>query len=119
MMNYAKEKNLTQFISMQNCTSLPSTCRRTALTSVAVEWMMAVHNAAYREEEREMIPLCQQLGVGIIPWSPLNMSVSLLFLPSRTHRIELTLKEWFLVQQGHAGATVRGREDGEERRQVL
>lgn len=25
MMNYAKEKNLTQFISMQNCTSLPPT----------------------------------------------------------------------------------------------
>lgn len=58
---------------------------------------MAVHNAAYREEEREMIPLCQQLGVGIIPWSPLNMSVSLLFFPSKSHRVELTLKEgsWY------------------------
>jgi aryl-alcohol dehydrogenase-like predicted oxidoreductase len=29
------------------------------------------YNLAYREEEREMIPLCQDMGVGIIPWSPL------------------------------------------------
>ena len=29
------------------------------------------YNLLYREEEREMIPLCQDLGVGVIPWSPL------------------------------------------------
>ncbi|HEY4842050.1 MAG TPA: aldo/keto reductase [Terriglobales bacterium] len=29
------------------------------------------YNLLYREEEREMIPLCQSEGVGIIPWSPL------------------------------------------------
>ena len=29
------------------------------------------YNLVYREEEREMIPLCQAEGVGIIPWSPL------------------------------------------------
>jgi aryl-alcohol dehydrogenase-like predicted oxidoreductase len=28
-------------------------------------------NLVYREEEREMIPLCIDQGVGIIPWSPL------------------------------------------------
>lgn len=28
-------------------------------------------NAVYREEEREMLPLCQDQGVGVIPWSPL------------------------------------------------
>ncbi len=28
-------------------------------------------NLLYREEEREMIPLCREEGVGIIPWSPL------------------------------------------------
>jgi aryl-alcohol dehydrogenase (NADP+) len=28
-------------------------------------------NLLYREEEREMIPLCQDQGVGVIPWSPL------------------------------------------------
>jgi len=29
------------------------------------------YNLLYREEEREMIPLCQSEGIGIIPWSPL------------------------------------------------
>ena len=28
-------------------------------------------NLIYREEEREMIPLCRDQGVGLIPWSPL------------------------------------------------
>ncbi len=28
-------------------------------------------NAVYREEEREMLPLCRDQGVGVIPWSPL------------------------------------------------
>lgn len=46
---YIAELNgLTQFASMQNH-----------------------YNLVYREEEREMIPLCQDLGVGVIPWSPL------------------------------------------------
>ncbi|KIO33429.1 hypothetical protein M407DRAFT_17690 [Tulasnella calospora MUT 4182] len=48
MQAYAREHRLTQFISMQNH-----------------------HNAIYREEEREMTPLLQDLGVGMIPWSPL------------------------------------------------
>lgn len=29
------------------------------------------YNLIYREEEREMIPLCESEGVGVIPWSPL------------------------------------------------
>jgi aryl-alcohol dehydrogenase (NADP+) len=29
------------------------------------------YNLLYREEEREMLPLCEDLGVGVIPWSPL------------------------------------------------
>jgi 1-deoxyxylulose-5-phosphate synthase len=29
------------------------------------------YNLIYREEEREMIPQCLDMGVGIIPWSPL------------------------------------------------
>lgn len=49
MQQYAIQKNLTPFISMQN-----------------------FYNAAYREEEREMMPTLQQFGVGAIPWSPLN-----------------------------------------------
>ncbi len=40
---------LTRFISMQNH-----------------------YNLLYREEEREMIPLCKDQGIGLIPWSPLG-----------------------------------------------
>ncbi len=29
------------------------------------------YNLIYREEEREMIPQCRDMGVGVIPWSPL------------------------------------------------
>jgi len=43
----AKERGFTQFVSMQNH-----------------------YNLIYREEEREMIPCCKDLGVGLIPWSP-------------------------------------------------
>ncbi len=44
----AEKHGWTRFVSMQNH-----------------------YNLVYREEEREMIPLCQDQGVGIIPWSPL------------------------------------------------
>jgi aryl-alcohol dehydrogenase-like predicted oxidoreductase len=33
------------------------------------------YNLLYREEEREMIPLCREEGLGIIPWSPLARGV--------------------------------------------
>ena len=29
------------------------------------------YNLLYREEEREMLKLCLEEGVGVIPWSPL------------------------------------------------
>jgi 1-deoxyxylulose-5-phosphate synthase len=29
------------------------------------------YNLVYREEEREMLPLCRHEGIGVIPWSPL------------------------------------------------
>jgi aryl-alcohol dehydrogenase-like predicted oxidoreductase len=29
------------------------------------------YNIVYREEEREMLPLCREEGIGVIPWSPL------------------------------------------------
>ncbi len=44
----AERDGLTRFVSMQNH-----------------------YNLVYREEEREMIPLCVDQGVGVIPWSPL------------------------------------------------
>jgi aryl-alcohol dehydrogenase (NADP+) len=46
---YTAESNgWTKFVSMQNH-----------------------YNLLYREEEREMLPLCADQGVGVIPWSPL------------------------------------------------
>ena len=33
--------------------------------------MQNYYNLLYREEEREMLPLCADQGVGVIPWSPL------------------------------------------------
>ena len=48
MQQIAKERGFTRFVSMQNH-----------------------YNLAYREEEREMNPLCRDQGVALIPWSPL------------------------------------------------
>ena len=33
------------------------------------------YNLIYREEEREMIPQCVDLGVGVLPWSPLARGI--------------------------------------------
>lgn len=33
------------------------------------------YNLVYREEEREMLPLCEDQGIGVIPWSPLARGV--------------------------------------------
>jgi len=33
------------------------------------------YNLLYREEEREMLPLCRKEGIGVIPWSPLARGV--------------------------------------------
>lgn len=37
--------------------------------------MQNLYNLMYREEEREMIPLCLDMGVGVIPWSPLARGI--------------------------------------------
>ncbi len=37
--------------------------------------MQPHYNLIYREEEREMIPLCLDQGLGVIPWSPLARGV--------------------------------------------
>lgn len=44
----AERNGWTKFVSMQNYLNL-----------------------LYREEEREMLPLCREEGIGVIPWSPL------------------------------------------------
>lgn len=43
----------------------------TAAGQTPVISMQSHYNLAYREEEREMIPLCLDIGVGINPYSPL------------------------------------------------
>jgi 1-deoxyxylulose-5-phosphate synthase len=52
------------------------------------------YNLVYREEEREMNPLCRDQGVGLLPWSPLARG----FLTGNR-------------PQGQGAATVRGRTD--------
>jgi len=52
------------------------------------------YNLVYREEEREMMPLCRAEGVGVIPWSPLARG----FLSGNRSR-----EEW--------GATSRAKSD--------
>jgi aryl-alcohol dehydrogenase-like predicted oxidoreductase len=37
--------------------------------------MQPMYNLVYREEEREMLPLCMDQGVGVIPWSPLARGI--------------------------------------------
>jgi aryl-alcohol dehydrogenase-like predicted oxidoreductase len=52
-----------QFLKMQNC------AERLGLTKFIS--MQNHYNLIYREEEREMIPLCKEQGVIITPYSPL------------------------------------------------
>jgi aryl-alcohol dehydrogenase (NADP+) len=48
MLNVSKQLNIARFVTMQNH-----------------------YNLVYREEEREVNPLCLDEGLGLIPWSPL------------------------------------------------
>lgn len=48
LQNIAEKHGWHKFVSMQN-----------------------YYNLLYREEEREMIPYCRDVGVGLIPWSPI------------------------------------------------
>ena len=46
------------------------------------------YNLLYREEEREMMPLCQAEGIGVIPWSPLARGRLTRAWDEHTERIE-------------------------------
>ena len=48
MLHVSESHGWTRFVSMQNH-----------------------YNLVYREEEREMLPLCREHGIAVIPWSPL------------------------------------------------
>jgi aryl-alcohol dehydrogenase-like predicted oxidoreductase len=47
------------------------------------------YNLLYREEEREMIPLCIDQGIGVIPWSPLARGRLAREWDDATHRSEM------------------------------
>jgi aryl-alcohol dehydrogenase-like predicted oxidoreductase len=47
-LHLARQRGWTPFVSMQN-----------------------LYNLIYREEEREMLPLCADAGIAVLPWSPL------------------------------------------------
>lgn len=59
MLCAADRRGLSRFITMQNH-----------------------YNLLYREEEREMIPLCTEEGIGILPWSPLARGLLTRALPA-------------------------------------
>lgn len=61
--------------------------------------MQPMYNLIYREEEREMFPLCADQGVGVIPWSPLARGV----LAGKT-------------RQGKGGGSTRARSDENTRK---
>ena len=50
--------------------------------------MQNYYNLLYREEEREMLPLCVDQGIGVIPWSPLARGRLTRPWSQQTHRSE-------------------------------
>ncbi|AWH88467.1 aldo/keto reductase [Limnobaculum parvum] len=52
MLSLQEQHGLAKFVSMQNH-----------------------YNLIYREEEREMLPLCEEMGIAVTPWSPLARGV--------------------------------------------
>jgi aryl-alcohol dehydrogenase-like predicted oxidoreductase len=46
------------------------------------------YNLIYREEEREMMPLCADQGIGVIPWSPLARGRLARPWNQKTNRVE-------------------------------
>jgi aryl-alcohol dehydrogenase (NADP+) len=75
MLGLQRQHGWTRFVSMQNH-----------------------YNLVYREEEREMIPLCRAEGIALVPWSPLARG----FLAGnrRRRRRDATLREQY-DQYGH------------------
>src|ERR1700674_4519388 len=58
-----RERGLASFVSMQN-----------------------YYNLVYREEEREMLPLCRSEGIAVTPWSPIARGFLVGSMPSQGER---------------------------------
>ncbi len=80
MLDFQRQNSFARFVTMQNH-----------------------YNLIYREEEREMIPLCLDQGIGCIPWSPLARG----FLTGTRKRGDKDSELSKVV----AGATTRARTD--------
>jgi aryl-alcohol dehydrogenase (NADP+) len=80
MLDFQQQNSLARFVTMQNH-----------------------YNLIYREEEREVIPLCLDQGVGCIPWSPLARG----FLAGTRTRGDKDSEQNKVV----GGATTRARTD--------
>lgn len=67
--------------------------------------MQPMYNLIYREEEREMLPLCADQGIGVLPWSPLARGVLAGTRPPGSEgrtlraRADEKIKLWSLGQQ--------------------
>lgn len=80
----AKEHNWTQFSAMENH-----------------------YNLLYREDEREMIPICKQMGVSLMPYSPLAAG-------------HLTREEWQSNSlRGKTDRVAKGKYDRMEKQDIL
>lgn len=80
MLIFQEQNSLARFVTMQNH-----------------------YNLIYREEEREMIPLCLDQGIGCIPWSPLARG----FLAGTRKREDRDSQQ----NKVSGGATARARTD--------
>ncbi len=63
MLTMQRERGLAPFVSMQN-----------------------YYNLIYREEEREMLPLCKDAGIAVTPWSPIARGFLAGSMPSQGER---------------------------------
>mgnify|MGYP000123806986 CR=1 FL=1 len=84
-------RNLDRFVSMQN-----------------------LYNLVYREEEREMLPLCDREDIAVMPWSPLGAG----FLTRPHEEFDATTRGEHEAEIGRPYAAGSGREINERVREL-
>jgi aryl-alcohol dehydrogenase-like predicted oxidoreductase len=94
MVNLQRERGLAAFASMQN-----------------------YYNLVYREEEREMLPLCRAEGIAVTPWSPIARGFLAGSMPSQGERTLRGRTDAFSQSLG-IGASDTDHEIAERVRQV-
>ncbi|WEG14795.1 aldo/keto reductase [Pullulanibacillus sp. KACC 23026] len=77
-LHVAEKNGWTRFVSMQNYLNL-----------------------LYREEEREMLPLCKDEGIGVIPWSPMARGKLTRDWDDKSYRSETDEFGKYLYSQTH------------------